>query len=272
MVPNHTIFHVTNHKAGSQWVAEILKYIEPDRFVIPKVKVSHFVEKPVVSGKIYPTLYIPKQEFFSTLLGYPSPHTYYPSSFKNFFTKTINKFYFYYRENPYRIVIIIRDLRDILISMYFSWLISHTEKVQAVANDRKILSTMSLEEGLLYLMKVRLPLEAAIQQSWWLEEENNCMLRMRFEDILKNEHQCFIKIIKHCQIDVDEKKMHDIVSHNSFHNVTGREPGQENIQSHLRKGIAGDWGNYFTDRVKKEFKEQFGNVLINTGYEQDMNW
>lgn len=52
----------------------------------------------------------------------------------------------------------------------------------------------------------------------------------------------------------------------------GRKPGQENQQKHYRKGVAGDWHNYFTPRVKDAFKEHYGNLLIQLGYEQDNNW
>jgi len=54
--------------------------------------------------------------------------------------------------------------------------------------------------------------------------------------------------------------------------LTGRRPGQEDIHAHQRKGIAGDWRNHFTTRVKEVFKQRYGHVLIATGYEPDLNW
>jgi hypothetical protein len=63
------------------------------------------------------------------------------------------------------------------------------------------------------------------------------------------------------------------VSKNRFERLThGRERGQENVKSHERKGIAGDWRNYFDDQVKDVFKARYGDLLIATGYERDSEW
>jgi len=41
----------------------------------------------------------------------------------------------------------------------------------------------------------------------------------------------------------------------------------------FRKGIIGDWKNYFTEEIKEEFIERGGGiVLIENGYEKDYNW
>ena len=50
-----------------------------------------------------------------------------------------------------------------------------------------------------------------------------------------------------------------------FERLTGRARGKEDISSHERKGIVGDWRNYFTDRVKGVFKERFGPLLLCDG-------
>jgi len=39
-----------------------------------------------------------------------------------------------------------------------------------------------------------------------------------------------------------------------------------------RKGIVGDWRNLFTQKHKDYFKEVAGQLLIDLGYERDMNW
>jgi len=39
-----------------------------------------------------------------------------------------------------------------------------------------------------------------------------------------------------------------------------------------RKGIVGDWKNFFTDRHKQEFKKIAGSLLIELGYEKNYNW
>ncbi|CCH93129.1 conserved hypothetical protein [Microcystis aeruginosa PCC 9432] len=59
-----------------------------------------------------------------------------------------------------------------------------------------------------------------------------------------------------------------IVYDNNFIKLSGaRKPGEENIKSHYRKGIAGDWKNHFNDEHKQYFKEKYNSLLSELGYE-----
>jgi hypothetical protein len=40
----------------------------------------------------------------------------------------------------------------------------------------------------------------------------------------------------------------------------------------FRKGIAGEWQEHFTERHKDQMKEVAGELLIQLGYEKDLNW
>jgi hypothetical protein len=40
----------------------------------------------------------------------------------------------------------------------------------------------------------------------------------------------------------------------------------------FRKGRIGDWANHFTPRHKEAFKEVAGRLLIDLGYERDLDW
>ena len=59
---------------------------------------------------------------------------------------------------------------------------------------------------------------------------------------------------------------------NRFEARSGRKPGEEDVTSHERKGIAGDWRNYFTPKVTREFKQRYGSLLVATGYEKGFGW
>ena len=58
----------------------------------------------------------------------------------------------------------------------------------------------------------------------------------------------------------------------SFQNLSGRTPGNDNPSSPQRKGIVGDWKNHFSESNKERFKAKFGHLLIEFGYEKNMNW
>ena len=44
------------------------------------------------------------------------------------------------------------------------------------------------------------------------------------------------------------------------------------MNSHERKGVSGDWRNYFTDRIAKAVKQWYGSLLVAAGYEKGFNW
>lgn len=63
-----------------------------------------------------------------------------------------------------------------------------------------------------------------------------------------------------------------VYEHDFFWISKGRTPGQEDIKSHFRKGIPGDWKNHFKEEHKRNFKKNFNDLLIKLGYESNDNW
>ncbi len=234
-----TVFHITHYKAGSQWVLAVLTEIAGHRIITPQVGASHVTGQPITPEMIYPCVYLPRHTFLAS--------------------------------NPpkkRRMFIIIRDLRDTLVSQYFSVRNSH-EIVNGTQQElREKLKQMELSEGMLHLMELRLHVSAEIQTSWI----NTDHLLVRYEDLNRNAYGCFKRIFSYCGIDVDKNALNAAVSAHSFSSHTGRKRGEEDVNSHHRKGIIGDWKNYFDRKLVEAFKERFGPVLIQTGYEKDMNW
>jgi lipopolysaccharide transport system ATP-binding protein len=95
---------------------------------------------------------------------------------------------------------------------------------------------------------------------------------IRYEDLIKDQLGEIQKIAAFCRLDISEDKLQAIVANNSFEKKTGRNPGEEDIFSHQRKGLAGDWRHYFDERVAGKFIRKFGHILIETGYEKDYHW
>lgn len=46
----------------------------------------------------------------------------------------------------------------------------------------------------------------------------------------------------------------------------------ETVTSDNRKGIVGDWQNYFDEKVRRIYKETAGDLLVELAYEKDQNW
>ena len=63
-----------------------------------------------------------------------------------------------------------------------------------------------------------------------------------------------------------------VVERFSFANQAQRQPGDEDVESFVRKGIVGDWKNAFTREAAERFDHYAGRELIALGYEQDRSW
>jgi hypothetical protein len=236
-----TIFHITHWKAGSQWVRAVLNQAAPERIVPNKHDMSHVTRDAIVRGGIYTPVYLTHQKF----------------------TECVDQ------SIPQKRFVVIRDLRDMLVSWYFSLKVSHglTEGTK-VGDFRQVLNSLEFEEGLAYLMDHGLSDNANIQLSWlragdWV---------IRYEDIIADEQGQYQKIFNFCGLQIPEDRRRAIVEANSFEKKTGRKKGEEKVESHHRKGIRGDWQNHFSPKTTERFKERFGKVLVETGYEKGNDW
>lgn len=266
MILRPTVFHITHPKAGSQWVAEVLKLSAPRRFIIPKERVAHLREDPFRPGSIYPTVYLPRPVFEAVLERCDPGKTPSPGVEPGRLRKRLrDRMQLLLRRPPAIRFIVIRDLRDTLISLYFGLKVNQPIYHQ----HRELLQSLDEEQGLLFLMEKALPGTAEIQRTWMGDPT---LLLIRYEELVEDEQSVFERIIDHCRIAVDRKRLREIVFHNSFEKMTGRKRGQEDIHIRLRKGMPGDWRNHFTPRVTQNFKERFGRVLMQTGYEKDLEW
>jgi hypothetical protein len=70
----------------------------------------------------------------------------------------------------------------------------------------------------------------------------------------------------------DHTRLRASVERYAFARMAGRPAGHEDRSMFLRKGIAGDWVNYFTKEAAEVFDYYAGDTLITLGYERDRSW
>lgn len=262
-----TVFHITHQKAGSQWVREILKYSAPEHFVSQELNNKQLTHRAVQAGKVYAAVYMNRDQFLSLLEPFNRKLTR-TDFFKTPEVYLQNWYHFVVRKKHYRCFTVIRDLRDTLISLYFSRRYSHPLLTREHFELRAYLEYAPFDEGLLHLMQTELAAIAQIQTSWIRHPG----LLIRYEELIENAQDCFHRMIQYCEINISHSELGRIVENNLFENASGRARGVQEINSHLRKGISGDWKNYFSPAIIDEFKTRYGDILIQTGYETDLNW
>ena len=230
-----TLLHVTHGKAGSQWIHKILNAWMPDRIVRPMYETRQFLERPVQSGMIYPTLYLTKQAFDQVALPPNSRH-----------------------------FVVIRDLRDTLVSWYFSLKTSHVVDHPLIAEIRASLVERDLDDGLIWAMDHPSFTDcAAIQRSWHQGGES----LIRYENLLDDDEGLLERVLIDESVTPSEReRLRAAIHANRFERLTGRKRGTEDLLSHERKGIVGDWRNHFSERVELAFELRYGELLRATGY------
>ncbi len=96
---------------------------------------------------------------------------------------------------------------------------------------------------------------------------------VRYEHLLERPEKEVRRLLDLLGAASDEKAVRRCVGSASFERLSkGRERGQEDATSFFRKGVAGDWREAFTERDRRVFKEEAGDVLVRLGYEKDGDW
>lgn len=179
--------------------------------------------------------------------------------------------------NQIKSVITFRDPRDQVISRVFHILrdLKHPWN--------RDLSAMSMDDALMLCIRGQGTLpssRSAVGVSYsWMKVESGALC-VKYEDLLADTRAQLQKVLQFLQIRLPDALVQDIVERNHFARLaagrrfwkTIRTVGSGNVDSHFRKGVAGDWHNYFKPEHVATFKELLGDRLIEMGYETDLQW
>jgi hypothetical protein len=204
---------------------------------------------------------------------------------------------------------VVRDPRDTLVSAYFSHFYSHpTTNWPELIPHREKLSRLSKDEGLIAEMDFS---DVFFQQMYsWNYAQSN-IYEIKMEDLFRDSSANFTKIFRFLGLlnnsdnsdkliiplnliktinkvyfktngiipfhikksTISQTELLEKVDRNSFKNkAKGRKKGQENVKSHYRKGVSGDWKNHLTTRHIKLFKDKYNDLVLKLGYESNPDW
>jgi hypothetical protein len=171
-----------------------------------------------------------------------------------------------------RLIQLVRDGRDVLTSGVFDW-------IARIKKDHPRYA-MFVEK------REDLTLDRFFDDEdieWWTDEWiqpirafkalPGSVLEIRYEQMKTNQAAVLESVLKELDVDASRSVIDRCVGESSFEKMSGgRKAGDGNPTSKARKGVAGDWRNYFTRRDAQIFLERTGNALVALGYENDESW
>lgn len=183
-------------------------------------------------------------------------------------------------------VYLVRDGRDIMVSMYFHYMrdIQHASGDLDYRRKRSSLESYldqhydpsDIKANLPGFMRWQFEHPTSTRLNWpqhvrgWMAIPG--IHSVRYEDLRLDTIREITRITKACGHDISAEVIALAVKRYDFLVVTGRRPGEEDRSSFVRKGIIGDWRNHFTREAASVFDEYAGDVLVTLGYEPDRTW
>lgn len=222
-----TLLHLTHAKAGSTWITVILhelfgEAVAPRGTRVAEESGGDLSQHVFESGLVYPSMFMTRDEVLA--------HT---------------------ELNGCKRFVVIRDLRDTMVALYFS--VKLSTPVEGAPSE--IRQPQNDEEGLLQMLDSRIARIAAIQSSWLKQGE----IVLRYEQLLEKGPELLR--------DAFIRRLALPVSEGALKRAILNAPAERG-----RRTGAIDWRKHFTPKVRARFAERFGQVLIDAGYEKDLAW
>lgn len=251
---NVNVYHCGVQKTGSQWIKSMLSDLTTYRY--SGLMLHHYKARRIKNRltRIDMDHPFPAKNFVSTLYF----------TYENFQNIPKNK--------AYKVFFVMRDPRDLVVSWYFSAKQNHIVKndpKRGLYQHRKALNELSLDDGLIYTIdsfKERGIYE--LLRSWKAATDDPNVMIVRFEDLTAEDNfGCFRQLFDFIDVTMPDDQLRDLIDAYSFRRLTGRKPGTQDTNSHLRSGTSGGWRKYFNNEILKRFDEAAGDLISELGYQ-----
>lgn len=215
-------------------------------------------------------------EMVGDALGVPFPRNRLPV-----FRPSILHGHFMQSWNVHNLLIVWRDGRDVLVSQYFHSLFKNdrgnARLVDLCRADLGFADYSDVQGNMSAFMEYVFEQKCHPRFSWadftyrWAGCDR--CVHVRYEDMRTRPVEELRRIVGELSGSApDIKQCERIVENHSFEKMAGRKAGEENTRSFMRKGIVGDWENYFDQDARERFHAYAGDALIKLGYENSDAW
>jgi hypothetical protein len=188
-----------------------------------------------------------------------------------------------YRRRYRQPIVVVRDPRDVYVSFFhFETSYRYRDEQSAIRRYFDYDPAHSDQDNFCRYLEAKLQRPS---HPWffyrdfvddWLHRPGICLVR--YEDCLADPAAELGRMLKFLGDPVDEEKISATVASTSFEAVTQEKDGTgrsagivDNTRFH-RKGVAGDWKNYFNEKACRLLDKFDGELLRRLDYESDDDW
>jgi hypothetical protein len=196
------------------------------------------------------------------------------------------------RHHPalHRVFYIYRDGRDVMTSLYFDRLrvARHTDRPGSARIRRtydRLFGSHYDPKDIVSHLPTFLRFEFANPgrgsrvnwsthiEEWLHDDREGRIVCLSYESLLEDAAKALGTAIEEVTgRPTDPWRLSTTIEKFSMQRQTQRRPGEEDLSHHIRKGIVGDWKNYFSREAAETFHELAGDTLIKLGYESGRDW
>ena len=236
-------------KSGTTWIGNLFASLDGfDRFIPSKWNL-HRPEKWGKYSDLYPGFFDEFKNRLAVIKGHTWGSPYNVQILK---------------DSGLKYIITVRDPRDKIISHYWY--------VQSRKNhwDHPLVLENPLSEFISYkLCSGEFEKESIDWLRVWLaNRDKEKSIIVRYEDMISDTYVEMNKILDFLGINCRKSEVNSIIDLNSFKKISGRNLGEEDNKSFLRKGVYGEWKTIFNENQKKIFSNLGEDIIKSLGYEQ----
>ncbi|XP_069463132.1 sulfotransferase 2A1-like [Ambystoma mexicanum] len=254
-VRDDDVFNVTYPKSGTTWMQEILTLINSKGDTVPYKSIPSWERVPWVeqtTGRGF-------------LENRPSPRLITSHLPAQLFPKS-------FASSKAKVIYTVRNPKDVCVSLYNYCQI--TKFLECIENFAEFHS-MFIKGDVIY-------------SSWfdhvsgWLKMDQTNVLLMSYEGMLQDPRGSVLKICKFLGRDLDDAPIDSVVENTSFKNLKNNQMSNytlvpEEFMDHkkgsfFRKGISGDWKNYFTVAQSEQLDQIFQEKMNDFNLKEKFMW
>jgi hypothetical protein len=161
---------------------------------------------------------------------------------------------------PLKKILLVRDPRDMTVSMYFSQKQSHAvpKDDEKFTGLRERMKDRTMEE---YLAKEKTVRHYAMRSKAYADHCPRQNLRVyRYEDVIFRKYEWLKDMLAFLEIKVDDERIRAIANENDI------RPDDEQPSEHIRQVTPGNHAKHLTEAMVGDLNEQLGPMLRRFGY------